>query len=363
MSIEPWSTDGACGPSAPADAVVTHLAVASRVTFGEPTFAVTLRAQTAPGTLTLAADVLLTTPEGAPLALLHLGAQPVGAEGAALEGTVATSAGAVVGGAWVWLTTTVEVPVTAHLVTGTLRGDRGQPFADVVVQVELDDADPGSVVVLARWTNGSGKVISESPLPLPPDLSAGRPLVQARVILPAAADVNDLTLSLHARATRRRTWAPHAPSSAPVVHQPLNPGDTAHAPAATATAPAAAQAAASGPWALVDAGQVDEALALFASAGTPADAENRVVGLLNATEVDRILLGCRLAGALRPKNAYGPLLHRLRHPEATVRAAAVVAVTALGNLGAVPQLNVLKHDPDAGVRAAIDAAMASLRRS
>lgn len=359
MPTEPWSSDGSCGPSAPADAVVHRIVVASRVTFGEPTFAVTVHTQAAPGTLTLAADVLLVSPEGAPLALLHLGAQPVGAEGATLEGSATTAPDATVGTAWVWLTTTTEAPATARLVTGTLRGDRGQPFADMVVQVELGEADPTSAVVLARWTNGAGKVISESPLALPADLSAGRPLVQARAILPATAEVNDLTLSLHARATIRRTWAPEAPSSAPIVHQPLNPGAT-HFAAPAAPSP---KAVASGPWELVDAGRVDEALALFASTGTPEDAESRVVGLLNAAEVERVLLGCRLAGALRPRNAYGPLLHRLRHPEATVRAAAVAAIVALGNLGAVPQLNVLKHDPDAGVRAAIDAAMASLRRS
>jgi len=362
MSTEPWSTDGSCGPRAPADAVVTRLVVASRVTFGEPTFAVTVHAQTAPRTLTLAADVLLASPDGAPLALLHLAARPVGADGATLEGSATTVPDAIVGAAWVWLTTTSEVPASARLVTGTLRGDRGQPFADVVVQVDLGDADPREAVVVARWTNSAGKVISESPLALPPDLCAGRPLVQARVILPATADVNDLSLTLHARATHRRTWAPDAPSSTPIVHQPLNPGATAHPPAAAPAAPPP-QARADGPWELVDAGRVDEALALFATAGLPADAESRVVSMLNAAEVERVLLGCRLAGVLRPKNAYGPLLHRLRHEDATVRAAAVAAITALGNLGAVPQLNVLKYDPDPGVRAAIDAAMAALRRS
>lgn len=360
MSAQPWSTDGSCGPTAPADAVVTRLVVTSRVTFGEPTLTVALHAQAAPGTLSLAADVLLSSPDGAPLALLHLAPQPVGADGVTLEGTTTTPPDARVGGAWVWLTTTSGHPAPVQLVAGTLRADRGQPFADLLVQVDLGDADPGGAVVLARWTTRAGKVVAEAPLALPASLPAGRPIFQARAILPPTADVNDLSLTLEARATSRRTWAPAAPASSLVIHQPLNPGATTARPEAPAASPSAP---ASGPWELVDAGRVDEALALFASTGTPADADARVVGLLNAPEVDRILLGCRLAATLRPKNAYGPLLHRLRHEDATVRAAAVTALTALGNLGAVPQLNVLKHDPDAGVRAAIAAAMAALRGS
>lgn len=115
-------------------------------------------------------------------------------------------------------------------------------------------------------------------------------------------------------------------------------------------------------WDLVEAGQLDEALARFAAEGLDPAGQQTVARMIGDSDPGTITLALRIARAGGYEGAAYAIRPLLRHPHAVVRVEACKAIGQLGRASMVTLVRPLTNDAEASVRKAATDAMRALTR-
>lgn len=230
-------------------------------------------------------------------------------------------------------TTHPEDTDTVRLVVQTTIPTPGAAEAALDLLWQTAEGGPAAQHKLATGPLAPGPQVHTFQIPAPPPSSD--PLTP-HVVLIASTDTWETP-----EAAAPVAWTPPTPprGPAPVEREPSSP-----------TA-----------FDLLDAGDLDAALAALRTDGTDAAGRQRIGALVAGPEPDRIVLGLRLAVAIGYEKMALSLRGLLQHPEPAVRSGAAEALGALGGPSLLPALRVAGYDPDPDVAAAAQAATQALR--
>lgn len=114
------------------------------------------------------------------------------------------------------------------------------------------------------------------------------------------------------------------------------------------------------PWALLDAGRIDEAEAAFDGFSLDMEGRDRVRRLYMSTDPKEIALGCRIAGLTGWKSMATNMRRSLNHADTRVRRDAAWAIGKLAGPALIPPLQRLLDDPSPEVREAASEAIAAI---